>query len=263
MAISKSLLRNCQDFNSALADFLFPPNCCYCRESLSSVLREETSTGAEITTPRLCADCAAKLPTVTDNHCLKCGAPQGPHIPSEHGCVHCKRSHFAFTEAISLHLYEDEFRKMCRFCKLDSGQNLTWYLARQLWQAEKNRLKSWQCNAVVHVPMYWTRRLVRHVHPAETIARCLASCLGVPFWHRALNQVRQVPHQAGLSPSVRRKNVLGIYRAASFHNFRDKNILLIDDILTTGSTASECAKVLKAAGAKQVHVAVLARGAGR
>ncbi len=263
MKIAESLLRCCSGVGSNCADFLFPPTCCYCDQSLTLALNQSLSERQIITQPQLCNSCSSKLPTITNNHCLKCGATQGPHILAKEGCLHCKNSQFVFSDAISLHLYDGDFRKMCRFCKQDSGQRLAWYLAHQLWESEQNRLKSWSCDAVVHVPMFWTRRLVRRVHPAESIASCLALKLNIPFWHRALKQIRRVPHQAKLAPFERRKNVLDIYQATRFHHFKDKNILLIDDILTTGTTASECAKVLKKAGAKQVHVAVLARGIGR
>ncbi len=263
MKIAESLHRCCRAVGSDCVDFLFPPACCYCSQSLTLALNQSNSEKEIISQPQLCDACFSKLPAITNNHCLKCGAAQGPHILAKEGCLHCKNSRFSFSGAISLHLYEGDFRKMCWFCKQDSGQKLAWYLSHQLWESEHNRLKSWLCDAVVHVPMFWTRRLVRHVHPAESIASCLAMKLDIPFWHRALRQIRRVPHQAKLAASSRRKNVLGIYKTTRFHQFKDKSILLVDDILTTGTTASECAKVLKKAGAKQVHVAVLARGTGR
>ncbi len=263
MKIAESLLHHCHEVGSQCVDFLFPPQCCFCQQSLNGPAEFDIASARKITQPQLCKDCTSNFPAITNNHCLKCGATQGPHIPADEGCVFCKSSRFSFSGAISLHLYEGTFRNMCQFCKQDSGQRLTGYLTEQLWKSEQSRLKSWQCDAVVHVPMYWARRLVRHVHPAETIANCLAKNLRVPFWHRALKQIRRVPHQANLAPSKRRKNVLDIYQTNRFHHFKEKTILLIDDILTTGTTASECAKTLKKAGAKQVHVAVLARGTGR
>ncbi len=263
MGIAQPSLCQFSDAFSHCVDFLFPPTCCYCGQSLPETVRCGTSEYSQVYLPELCESCISDFPAVTDNHCLKCGAVQGPHLPADEGCVHCQKSRFAFSGAVSLHLYEGVFRKMCRFCKQESGQKLAWYLAQRLWELEKERIKSWQCDFIVNVPMYWTRRLNRPVHPAESIATCLASNLNIPFWHRALKQIRKVPHQAKLAPSERRKNVAGIYRASRLHRFKGKNVLLVDDILTTGTTASECSKVLKKAGAKDVYVATVARGIGR
>ncbi|MBL4884771.1 MAG: ComF family protein [Planctomycetaceae bacterium] len=251
------------ELGPACIDFLFPPECCYCGLAIPAESNSDRPALQSSSLPQLCKPCIQKLPTPADNPCLKCGATQGPYIPSEQGCVHCKGKKFAFASAVSLSVYENDLRKMSLFCKQNSGQRLTWYLTQCLWQCEQSQLESWQCDFVVHVPMHWVNRLTRHVHPAESIASCLAQQLKIPHLYKTLKQSRRVSKQSSLAPTKRRKNVQDLFHASRIHKLKDKTVLLVDDILTTGTTANECAKALKKAGAKQVYVAVLSRGTGQ
>lgn len=108
------------------------------------------------------------------------------------------------------------------------------------------------------VPVSFRRKLTRSYDQVELIARAVGRELGVvpvPL----LKKVRHNRPQSGLSDASQRKaNVLGAYRVRDPRLVAGKRIVLLDDILTTGSTASECARVLKTAGAKEVHCAAMA-----
>lgn len=263
MTIAQILHRDNLKIIPACIDFLFPPQCCYCRCAMKATSNDSSFSLQKLSQPSLCEACSEKLPPPANNSCLKCGAVLGPYASSEQGCVYCRKNKFAFTAATSLALYENDFREMCLLCKKNPGQPLAWFLANRLWETEQDLLNSWQCDCIVHVPMHWTNRLLRHVHPVESIADCLSKQLKIPHLYRAIKQSRQVARQSHLSPSKRRENVQNIFRTSRFYNLKDRTILLVDDVLTTGTTANECAKVLKKAGAKQVYVAVLARGIGK
>jgi len=107
------------------------------------------------------------------------------------------------------------------------------------------------------VPVSFRRRLSRGYDQCQLIATALGKELGMPA-QRVLRKIRHTPPQSSLqNASQRRANVMGAYRV-SLPDIKGKRILLIDDILTTGSTASECAKVLLTAGAKEVYFAAVA-----
>src|SRR5439155_26567449 len=101
------------------------------------------------------------------------------------------------------------------------------------------------------------RRWQRGYNQAAVLARALASGLQIPCDERRLRRVRATPLQTAVAPSARRDNVRGAFRAAADPRLRGQTVLLVDDVLTTGSTASEAARALKQAGVARVVVAVL------
>lgn len=111
---------------------------------------------------------------------------------------------------------------------------------------------------ITWVPISPLRKLKRGFDQDQVLAKIVARELGIPC-ARTLKKVRNNPPQSGLSDySRRRANVLGVYRLAGKKPLAGKRILLVDDILTTGATASECARMLLTAGAKEVHCAAVA-----
>lgn len=108
------------------------------------------------------------------------------------------------------------------------------------------------------VPISSMRRLRRGYDQGRLLAEALGQELNAsPV--RALKKIRNTPPQSGLSNASRRRaNVLGAYKVVNTAEFTGKRVLLLDDVLTTGATASECARVLLTAGATEVNLAVLA-----
>ena len=115
---------------------------------------------------------------------------------------------------------------------------------------------------IVPVPMHWSRRLVRGVNPAEVLVEVVAARLQVRSLRFALRCRRKTRKQGTLVPSERRRNVRGAYRVSAGYVIKGAHILVIDDVMTTGATADEVARVLSAAGAESVSLAVVARGTG-
>ena len=107
--------------------------------------------------------------------------------------------------------------------------------------------------------LHWTRRIVRRTNSAELIAAAIARGLGVPLAHRAIARVRVTRRQGPMLRSHRLLNVRGAFRLREGFAVRGRRLILVDDIMTTGATCDEVAKVLKRAGAALVTVAVLAR----
>lgn len=108
------------------------------------------------------------------------------------------------------------------------------------------------------VPIAPLRRLRRGYDQVELLAHAVGAELGItPV--KTLRKIRNTPPQSGIKDASRRRaNVLGAYAPVSPENLRGKRILLLDDVITTGATASECARVLLTAGAKEITCAALA-----
>jgi predicted amidophosphoribosyltransferase len=109
---------------------------------------------------------------------------------------------------------------------------------------------------VTAVPMHWLRRLARGTSAAETLAAVVARELGVSCV-RSLRRVRATTMQNALPPHERPANVRTAFRVVV--NVRGKRVLLVDDVVTTGATASACSQVLLAAGAREVYLAAVAK----
>ena len=111
---------------------------------------------------------------------------------------------------------------------------------------------------LVPVPLHWRRRWDRGFNRSELLARAIARSIGVRPAN-ALRRLKATVTQAGLSNTARRRNVRQAFRCRRPGLVRGKQILLVDDVMTTGSTATACAQALKAAGAKRFTLLTVAR----
>jgi ComF family protein len=111
---------------------------------------------------------------------------------------------------------------------------------------------------VVPMPLHWARQWRRGFNQSELLARVVAKRIGSPLM-RVIRRRRATPPQAGLSNAQRRTNVAGAFMVRKRALVKDRHILLVDDVMTTGATLSACAAVLKRAGAGRVTVLTLAR----
>jgi ComF family protein len=111
---------------------------------------------------------------------------------------------------------------------------------------------------IVPVPLHWRKRWRRGFNQSELLAREVSKRRGVPLG-KALMRVRPTDVQAGLAMAGRRRNVTGAFAARPGADLKGKRVLLIDDVMTTGATASACAAALKRGGASSVSLLTLAR----
>ena len=112
---------------------------------------------------------------------------------------------------------------------------------------------------VAPVPLHRHKRATRGYNQAELLAEKVAAHYELPLAARCLVRVRDTPTQTALSRAERQENLRGAFSVRESERVKGQAILLCDDVMTTGATASECARVLLAAGAKAVYVSVAAR----
>jgi ComF family protein len=241
---------------SAALRFLFPPVCPLCHAETKWTVRDVQGRAV---VPVLCAECSGAVRPPAGNRCGRCGLPVGPFVKTDDGCWHCRRQDFRFDRVIRLGLYDDAMRDACIRAKAPMQSPLAAALANLLWLTERADLESIAADVVVPVPRYWAQRVARKHHSAETIARVLAKRLSCPFSRTLLRKVRWTPDQSDLPRVLRRDNLKDAFRAwPSWRSLAGRTVLLVDDILTTGTTAHECARALRKAGATRVIAAVLA-----
>jgi ComF family protein len=149
-------------------------------------------------------------------------------------------------------------RELILRCKHQSGESLAEVLGAVWAQCANIRLRELGAEVVVPIPLHWWRRWTRGYNQSEALARSLAAGLRLPFFPHVLRRIRNTPHQTEQTPSARRDNVRNAFVARTVAHVARKTVLLVDDVLTTGATASDAARALRSAGAGHVVVAVLA-----
>lgn len=193
----------------------------------------------------ICPACDAVLEWIEPPACPRCGAAKrGP------GCGECAGREFLFAGATALGRYEGRLRDVLLSLKFRGGRHLADELGRRL----AGRL-SRKFDTVVPVPMSRWKLLGRGYNAAELVAERVARFTGTGYDRDALRKIRRTRPQAELPREERLRNPEGAYGARRARGV----VLLVDDVLTTGATANACASALRAAGAAEVHLAVVAR----
>lgn len=205
-----------------LLEWLFPRKCILCRSLLT---REETD---------LCRSCR------TDQPEYHYGKKKVPHI----------------ADLTALWRYEGQVRKSLHRYKFGNARHYAPAYGRLLAMRIQRDLP--RAEVVTWVPVSAARRRSRGYDQVELLAKAVSPELGIPA-EGLLEKFRDNQANSGLKTSAeRRANVLGVYRAVQPERIRGKRVLLLDDIVTTGATASECARVLLIAGAEEVIFAAVA-----
>jgi ComF family protein len=212
---------------------------------------------------RFCTSCRTALTTDVFSTCPRCAATIGPFALAtlRDGCTHCASASFRFERVLRLGVYDGLLRDVILRLKHLSGDGLA-ELVSELWaEHAEAALRDLRADVVVPVPLHWRRRWQRGYNQSLALARGLAARLRLPCRPAWLRRVRHTPQQTQQSPSARRDNVRGAFRAGT-KLAAGQTILLVDDVMTTGSTANEAAAALRTACAARVVVAVLARAQG-
>jgi len=239
---------------SAGLEFLYPATCHCCRGPLPA-----GNTAAR----GFCLPCGQALAiTASLPKCLRCGATIGPNLDPK-DCGYCRSESFAFDRVYRLGVYDGVLRAACLQAKQATGDALAVHLGGLLWNWEAHALQAAEFDLVVPVPQHWTARVWRPHNPAETLAHLLSRQLGIVCDPTVLRKQRYTPRQSHLTPTQRRSNLRGALAVARSVTLDDLSVLVVDDVMTTGATAHEAARVLRRAGAARVQVAVVARGLGR
>ena len=236
--------------------FVFPPSCPLCQRDIE--LHERDGFG-RLMAPVLCDQCSADMRPAENRRCPRCGLPVGPFARIDAGCPHCRTSAFRFRGVIRTGIYDGALRTACIRAKSAVQFPLAAALANWMWICERDDFEAESIDVVVSVPRHWTRQVARPHHAAETMARVLARRLRKPHGRGLLRKIRWTPDQSDLTAANRKLNLKDAFAVRPAPRLlAGKTVLLVDDILTTGTTANECSRALLHAGAAKVVVAVIA-----
>lgn len=211
----------------ALLDLMYPPKCPACRQGVAEQ-------------GEWCGSCTDKIAAYREI------AVSEHHLRAVDSC----RTLYEYEGSLKRMIHDMKFRKVSRY-----GQHLNWLLS----YGSRNRSFD-NIHFVMPVPLHSERLSERGFNQTELIFKNWALARGFE-WLAGLTRVRKTRPQWELTLADRKDNIKGAFRVSCPERITGRNVLLVDDIFTTGLTLDECAKTLKKAGAKQVHCLTLASNA--
>ncbi|HID75779.1 MAG TPA: ComF family protein [Planctomycetaceae bacterium] len=211
----------------------------------------------------LCDQCRRAFAPTELGYCLRCGAVFTASEPDRSSCELCPRKPPAYDGVIPLGPYHGLLQEAVLRMKRPAGQPLCRAVSRLYLQRRGGAIGEYRPDWVLPIPMHWRRRLVRGVNSPEVLASQLGRSLRLPVATDVLVRRRPTRVQRTLRPDDRFRNVRGAFALQKGYDIRGSHVLVVDDVLTTGATCHEAAKVLKLAGAATVMAAVIAKGGGR
>lgn len=241
---------------ASLFAVIFPSDCRVCAAPLKN-----------ISFLPVCEKCLDAIRPIEGNLCAICSertfSLQINTIVFEGNiCGMCRRMPPPFVCAQAYSSYDGELRELLHLLKYENVRPAANYLGELLSRAVHSlNLGASTPLVVIPVPLYRGKRRQRGFNQAELLARVAAKKLGSQFKIKTgcLIRKRETKSQTGLTRHQRRANVRGAFAVTQPSQIAGKDILLIDDVFTTGTTASECARVLLRAGANRIYVATVAR----
>ncbi len=211
---------------------------------------------------RLCDRCRADILTDPSPSCPRCASTVGPFVVPTERCLLCRNVSFAFERVLRLGPYQGRLQEVVLRLKHRTNEGLAEMLGEWWVDSARERFIALGVDCVVPVPLHWRRRWQRGYNQSGALAFGLATGLGVPLHKWWVKRIRHTADQKALSATARKENVRGAFQVRPTAAVTGHSILLVDDVMTTGATAHEAARVLCAAGAKRVLVAALARAHG-
>ena len=224
-------MRKCYKF---IIDLFFPNRCPCCNK----IIKWDKL---------ICNECIGLFPVIDKEICYKCGKTN---------CI-CK-SNLEYDYCFVSTYYEEIIKKGIINLKLENGINFAEFFSDSLSQLVTNNNLSEKIDFVTSVPMTKGKKNQRGYNQAEAISKFIAKRINKPILRDLLIKTDKELNQHNLSFLERKNSVKDAFKKHDKYYLTNKTILLCDDVITTGSTINECARVLKEAGAKSVVCAIIA-----
>ena len=217
-------------------DWLYPPNCGGC-DRIGSLW---------------CRECSRNTTDIKQPFCPICGNPNLDEKP----CLRCLESRPLYSTLRSHTIYKGPIREAIHRLKYRRDVGLGEALSRPMISSLKKL--NWSLDIITSVPLGLVRFKERGYNQATLLARPIALCLDKPFSTQALRRTRETRSQVGLTVSERHDNMIDAFWADG-KLISGKNVLVVDDVATSGATLNACSKALLVAGADKVYCFSLAR----
>ncbi len=204
----------------------------------------------------VCEECNEDLPRIAAPHCNLCGGTIDSVLDV---CSECVRQSRPWEHGTTVFDFGGLARFVVHQLKYRGNVSLSPFLARAAWDRWMVSHGTGQIDVVTAVPLHWLRKARRGYNQVELVAREFCVLADLPY-RDLLKRWRWTRPQSRLSSSERRQNLKKAFAISSRFNLANKRVLLIDDVLTTGSTLAVCSEKLLEAGAASVDIMTVARG---
>ena len=228
-----------------LLSFFFPLNCPACG-----------GIPFDGTPNMLCAECLNKLPLVRGEECPGCGAEMQGVLTVCPSCMQAPKR--PWKRAFALCRMEGLVRELLLDVKFRGAPEFARALGILLGRKIAQSLPQGAADCVTPIPLHWTRRIMRGYNQAELLALGVARETGLPL-ERLIRRRRRTRQQTKLNREERLTNLQDAFCIKNSHKCKNRAILLVDDVMTTGATLASAASVLLDAGARAVYAASAAR----
>jgi ComF family protein len=228
----------------AVVDGVLPPRCLACGVTVDNA-------------DALCSNCWAGMTFFAPPWCARCGLPFPHPIGEGTVCADCARGQMSWDRACAVLRYDKNSRRLVLSLKHGDHTHLASALGRWMQRTGSDMLAG--VDLLVPVPLHWTRLFSRRYNQAGLLAHAIHAAGGpavAPDW---LVRRRRTPSQGRLGPAARIRNIRGAFSLRPGRSVKDKRVVIVDDVLTTGATVEECARVLRRGGAEFIGVLTFAR----
>lgn len=231
-----------------LADLVWPPVCPVTGQTVDASGRLDVAGWSRLTflDAPWCDQCGLPFPY-----------PGGSQSVSATLCALCIARPPVFDRVRAPLAYDDASRSLVLGFKHGSRREMIDQFARWMAMAGRDALDA--AEAILPVPLHWQRLLARRFNQSALLGAALSRRTGLPLETENLLRRRATPSQAGQSALSRRRNVAGAFRVPDRERVAGRRLVVVDDVFTTGATATACARALKRAGASEVSVMTLCR----
>jgi ComF family protein len=207
----------------------------------------------------LCAECQSRAPRIVAPFCARCSEPFSGAIDGPFSCSNCADQKLYFEAAVAAYRARGIVRRLIHEFKYHRRLFLRHVIGDWLAAVvDDPRLSSRHFDLIIPVPLHPAKQRERGFNQAGLLAKRLSARMNVPV-RPALERIRYTKTQTAFDRSERMENLRNAFRLRPAADVRGLQVLLVDDVLTTGSTLNECARVLKRAGASSIYAATAAR----
>ncbi len=207
----------------------------------------------------ICPDCRGEILYVREPRCMRCGKPLKRE--TEEYCPDCREHPSCIRQGRSVWLHRGKVPGAIYRFKYHNRRRYGKVFASEMMRCCGDELKRWRIGLIIPVPLHPSRKRVRGYNQAEILADELSLLTGIPARNDILYRIKRTSPQKKLDGSGRRKNLRGAFAVKRGENL-PQNVLLIDDIYTTGSTVERCAKMLRLGGVQNVYFLTVSIGQG-
>ncbi|MFH1457989.1 MAG: ComF family protein [Candidatus Omnitrophota bacterium] len=232
-----------------LLDIVYPKTCLACKERLTVSCIDGL----------VCFECWQKIKRNTPPFCSSCGRRLRKENLNKSICPGCQKNKWHFDRAFSPCIYDGVIKELIHAFKYNNKDHLGFTLSRLMTDFIKEfNVPVDFVDFIVPIPLHRTRLREREFNQAEALSAPIAKEFQKPVASGLLVRARPTKTQTDLEKEMRLLNVKGSFSITNPAAVKGKNLLLVDDVLTTGATSSEAAKTLKQAGARVVFALTLA-----